>query len=433
MSRVTPRKRVDPARRDQLVDERFEVQRFLWKESHLPRVRHCGNSMTKHTEKKSKAAKRTKGLGKSGNYVGVKVSGDVVGFSGLQTCGSVHACAVCSQKIQARRATEIQDAVDAWQKMGGRVLFCTLTMRHNKTQKLNDLMDAGSYAWGRVTSGRDWVADCRQYGEWLAKPSNVPVAGPLLPGAKRAKVVQAKMGWRINFIRLSETTRTVESGWHTHFHTLLFVKGGMVDSEIELLTQSIYGRWANALVKKGLSSPTPEHGIDVRLVRDGACKEIGDYFSKNEYVGRVTQSKIGLEMAYSAGKTGKVDLATGKTIRRDSKTPFRLLAEAHELGDAEALDYWHEWEKASKGRRQVTWSQGLRWLLYLDAEKSDEDIAAEDIGGDTVFEFDKHEWKQLRWHKGTIVKLTRSGIRDKEVLVRLVFDPPETQSPPIAA
>jgi len=49
-------------------------------------------------------------------------------------------------------------------------------------------------------------------------------------------------------------------------------------------------------------------------------------------------------------------------------------------GDADALDRWHEFQRASKGRRQLTWSKGLRERLGLRAEKSDEEVAGEELG-----------------------------------------------------
>jgi len=51
-----------------------------------------------------------------------------------------------------------------------------------------------------------------------------------------------------------------------------------------------------------------------------------------------------------------------------------------ETGESWAVDAWHEWETASHGRRQVAWSRGLRELLGIGAEASDDEIAAEEIG-----------------------------------------------------
>ena len=66
-----------------------------------------------------------------------------------------------------------------------------------------------------------------------------------------------------------------------------------------------------------------------------------------------------------------------------------------EQGDADALDLWHEWEAASKGRRQLVWSRGLRELLALGVEKTDEELAEEAAGGEDVIQLDKHAYRQI--------------------------------------
>ena len=46
-------------------------------------------------------------------------------------------------------------------------------------------------------------------------------------------------------------------------------------------------------------------------------------------------------------------------------------------GDERAGELWREYVAAFKGQRQLCWSHGLRELLYLPREESDEDIAAQ--------------------------------------------------------
>ena len=57
-------------------------------------------------------------------------------FTGLQSCGLVHLCAHCQPKIAARRAGEVQAAVDAWTAEGGAVLLVTLTLSHGRADPL---------------------------------------------------------------------------------------------------------------------------------------------------------------------------------------------------------------------------------------------------------------------------------------------------------
>jgi hypothetical protein len=60
------------------------------------------------------------------------------------------------------------------------------------------------------------------------------------------------------------------------------------------------------------------------------------------------------------------------------------------------LARWAEWEAGSRGRRQITWSQGLRSHLALGAAADDQDIADEDASTDqTVVTnvLSAEEWK----------------------------------------
>ena len=405
MSSVTRTTTRSPEVTDERQAEQHKARRTLWKESRVKRLRNCGYALAKHGDN-------------DGLSVKVKYSDGVAGFSGTQTCGSVWGCPCCSQKIMAHRAGEVQQAVDAWHDVRvrtdnrphGRVIFLTLTMRHHLGQSLNELMDAGTYAFQKVRSGRGWEKDSELYGSYL--PRTVKTG-------KNAGQVQ--YGFRIPYIRAMETTRTYKNGWHVHFHILLFVKDGITDDEVALFGQSIYGRWANALVAKGLTSPTPRNGIDTKLVRrSSTANALGDYFTKHTYVGRIKEDKAGYEVAYNAGKGGDFkDPYTGRQVEK-GRTPFGILADVVELGDADDLDLWHEWEQASKGRRQLTWSVGIRDLLGIGDEETDESIAEKDLGGEVVMEFEIYEWEWLRWYSDRILKLVRDGVRDKKLLLHIV-------------
>jgi hypothetical protein len=61
-----------------------------------------------------------------------------------------------------------------------------------------------------------------------------------------------------------------------------------------------------------------------------------------------------------------------------------LLDDARILGDADALDLWHEYERATYRVKGVVWSQGLRARFHLGKERSDEEIVDDDRGGEAV-------------------------------------------------
>ncbi|RYF42549.1 MAG: hypothetical protein EOO38_19610, partial [Cytophagaceae bacterium] len=61
-------------------------------------------------------------------------------YSGLQTCGSVWACPVCSAKIAERRRVEIIAAMAAHKAAGGCMHLLTLTAPHQRSDALDVLL-----------------------------------------------------------------------------------------------------------------------------------------------------------------------------------------------------------------------------------------------------------------------------------------------------
>ncbi len=74
-----------------------------------------------------------------------------------------------------------------------------------------------------------------------------------------------------------------------------------------------------------------------------------------------------------------------------------LLDEWFGDGEVESAELWKEFEQASKGRRQITWSHGLREMLGMTTEKTDEDIASEELGSsdDDLVHITKDGWRKV--------------------------------------
>lgn len=300
-----------------LRERRYSARGLLWQESGLERVRQCGRVAVT-----------------PGGSVALRLRSGVAGFAGLSTCSSVWADPVCNAKIMARRAVEIGAAVEVWQARGGRVAFVTLTMRHRRGQRLATLWDGLSKAWAKVTSGKGWVTDRERHG----------VAG---------------------WLRVVEVTHG-SNGWHVHVHSLLFLDPGLVEPDLAGLHASMFGRWSRALVRSGLARPLMV-GQDAKLVAGAADSDLAAYFTKAVYGSRA----IGLEFTQTQSKSARSVHGT--------RAVWGLLDDVLG-GDADALDLWHEWERGSRGRRQLTWSKGMRQALQLGAEATDEDIAEEEVG-----------------------------------------------------
>lgn len=307
---------------------------MLHRESSLKRVKHCGRYAT-------------------GDSVAVRVTttadGRRAGLGGVQSCGSVWACPVCSEKVNAGRQGELSRGIERWQKTGGAVLFGTLTLRHNRGHRLADLWDAIGPSWNRTTSGAG--------AQWKADKSRFGIAGYV-------RVVETKHG---------------QHGWHPHVHFLLFLDAPLEGRQVADLSARMFGRWEAALATHGLSV-LQSVGIDLRPVQAGEA--LADYFTKGTY-------------ATATGAAYEVTGSHSKKAGKGGRSPFDLLRDVVGLGDADALDLWHEWEKASKGRRQLTWSRGLRARLLEDEEKSDQELVDEDAGGETEAVVCKKGWRWI--------------------------------------
>lgn len=283
-----------------------------------------------------------------GGAVRVRASGHGAdrraGFAGLATCGSVWACPVCSERILAGRQEDLAAAIATWEAGGGRVALITLTMRHNASQALSQLWDGLTYAWSKVTSGRTWDRLNLSYGT------------PDLATDRLAR--------RIGWARVVETTHG-RSGWHVHVHAALFLPAHVTDDQVADLVGSMFATWSAALVRKKFRAPSDAHGVDVSM---SDRSRLGSYFAKGVYDGDA--SRLALELA-------RGDL---KLARNGNRSPFRILSDVVELGLVDDVELWTEWENASKGRQQLTWASGFRALLVTAAEKTDEELASEEIG-----------------------------------------------------
>jgi hypothetical protein len=254
----------------------------------------------------------------------------------------------------ARRALEIGAAVAAAGAVGLPVAFCTLTMRHGRSDSLAKCWDALAAGWGRSTSGCKWDADRRAFG----------VRG---------------------YVRVVEVTHG-RNGWHVHVHALLFAHGFTSDDDVDDFMRPMWGRWSKGVQSAGMRAPLPVASEWHRVGGDLAGTALGDYLAK----GAAAAGSIGAELTQTQSKVARSVHGT------DSH--WSILRDGPVNGEVAALARWWEWERASKGRRQIAWSQGLRDELGVGiVEKSDDEIAAEQVGtdDDTVVWITRPGWAWL--------------------------------------
>lgn len=258
-------------------------------------------------------------------------------LSGLLTCKSVWVCPVCSASILGARGLDVEH-VTSWaqRERGASPWLVTLTVRHARADDLRKLLEGLSLAWSKLLSGTAW---------------------------QRAR---KRLGF-VGSVRRLEVTRG-PNGWHPHLHLLVWATGNITD-EIGWLSE----RWA-AMVRRHLGErhePDPRYGLDVRPV-EGA----EDYVTKP--IHEVTDSDV-------------------KRARSTGHESIAQLCERVASADPSALDLaaWLEWCQATRGRRALTWSVGLRAAAGL-GEGDDDNEGDEDDTSGQVARLSGERWNSLR-------------------------------------
>lgn len=232
-------------------------------------------------------------------------------FNGLMTCGSVWDCPICSAKISARRSEEIKQGVNTWEEQGYLVVMVTYTMRHNLGDNLKSVSKVITDAIRFVHSGAPYVRIRDKYN---------------IKGS----------------ISATEILFNPVNGWHYHKHQLMFIKSNTID--YENLEKWLFDRYNKYLQLNGFDALS---GIGVTVSPPQDNENLPEYISK-----------WGLE-----------DELTADNKDSNSLHPFEL------LDNEKYHSRFIEYSLCMYGKRRLTWSKGLRDLLGLGVELTDEEIA----------------------------------------------------------
>ena len=298
------------------------------------------------------------------NLVDVAVERHADGYAfttGLQTCGSVWSCPICSYKIRVKRAAEIATAIARHRAAGGTVLLLTLTTQHSAGEALDTVWSSVQDAWQYITA---------HY---------------------RYRKLRDELG--IGFVRTVEVMHGA-NGWHPHLHLLLFVDTPVdpfdTPDEYRSIAQVFHDLWVRRMETKHARDVRSSVGVDLRPVKDDGADGVGMYCMK-----------AGYEVALADGKVGRTST---------SRHPFTIAYDAVETGDMADVRLFREWVRSSHGRRMWTWSQGLREKLRLGAEKDDEELAAEaEVSVERICTISPTLWRAII--------LTRIGLRSRFLAV----------------
>ena len=308
---------------------------------------------------------------------------DGVGYAeGVVHCGSVHGCPVCAAVIRTKRSRIYAESAERWLKAGHFVYMVTLTFPHYMGDDLGEMWDLVSDGTGYLTSNRAWGRLKSDLGCRPRPPVRVR-------GGQQGRRQQDRK-WDacdIGYRRVVECTWGCENSWHPHCHMLVYLRNTeAVTSRLDgarrlfLIDQHFRDTWPRWVTQHGFSLPSGKHGVKVEECYRAA--EAAEYLVKTQ-----DGHDVGMELA-------RADLKKGK---KDSLTPFEIAERAGD-GEEQFLKLWWTWEKASKGRKMTSESQGLAGMLG-ETEVTDQELADEEAGGDEVAVMTGQAWADACNHR----------------------------------
>lgn len=278
-------------------------------------------------------------------------------FKGVITCGSAWVCPICAAKITERRKVELQDGLVAHPEL--KPVMVTLTLQHWREDSLESRLDLLKGGLRFARSGASWRRIVDRLG------------------------IQGS-------ITATEITWGNGSGWHPHSHILLLCSRILTESELAELKGFFltrYGGW----IERNEGYVAPE-GVDVRNMDAGASGYLAKW-----------------------GPAEELTKANVKLGRGDRIGPWGLLAMSAN-GDGRAGKLFQEFAKAVRGKRVLSFSDGLRDRLELGQEKTDEELAvAEEETAVVLATLDRYQWAAVVGNcaRGELLEVAASGDPEK--------------------
>ena len=266
------------------------------------------------------------------------------GLAHVIHCKNPWVCPTCSQFLRVVRAEQVTRAVETWGR--GRMFMVTFTTRHYVTDRLDWLLACWSKINKRFFSGKAWDKKRKELG---------------IVGQIRAK----EMPYGAN-------------GWHVHDHRGVFVETALTSEQLADFESWCFDRLC-PIVERVMGpeyKPNRQHGVKVTAMPEGG------------YL-----SKFGLEL---------IDIGTKKPkeVRGDVRRTFFEIARDAVDGDAASKALVREYAAATHGEQQIHWSPGLKAMLGIDQEESEDEES----------DADEKDWKKAEEDGRVIVTLSRDYV-----------------------
>ena len=262
-------------------------------------------------------------------------------YSGLETCGSVWACPVCSLKISTHRALEVKNVINNVISGGGNVYMATFTVPHYIFNSLKDTTTIVTDVWRKIKTVRKF------------------------------RELKEKYNF-IGDIRTLEVTHG-KNGWHPHLHILSCCNTS--NENMEKFIAELFILWKKYVAEKNIGECSL-NAFKMEKVYDGD--------GASEYI---TKWSAASELVKGNQKDGK-----------SGRTPFQILNDIA-LESSESIEkdksLFQEYARVFKGKRQLTWSKDFKKNYCDYDEKTDEEIAKEEQGGTLVLKIHQDVWSKI--------------------------------------
>lgn len=304
-------------------------------------------------------------------------------------CGDYWRCPICSHRITMGRRDEIRQAYELVAGNGkGKAYMVTLTVPHQRFDRLDDLLRQMLYARRRLGESNFWHLLKRVPG---VSPRTAHRLGHLYVGA----------------IRTLEITWSPESGWHPHLHEAWIFSAPLNDRQEQSL-QGVRAAWGDACEDWWLQRPDDKVGVN-----------ISPMYGSGEYL-----AKFGAEKVRQWGP--EYELAAGHGKR--SCGPWGLL-ERSMYGDRQARAAFHEYAAAMREVSPSSIHLGGRLayaLKQLGCQVHDDEYLSKQLRDDAelLMTLTKNEYKYISQSGcfSTVLRLAESGGAEvvREYLGRLM-------------
>lgn len=281
-------------------------------------------------------------------------------WAGLQRCGGVWNCPVCTQaKAEAARIS-LNLGLAAARRLGLSPVMMTLTARHSRDMSLRDFWDALGAAEQELKRSRAWK-------RLTGKATKTRPAGPMRRGG---------------FAKAIEVTQSNRSGWHPHAHIICLLD--LSEDRAIAAIEELRDEWLHQLNRVGLdgtSAAARRHAFDVQ----GAA-QAGNYVAK---------WGAAEEMSGGAKKEGRKGGRSMWQLLRDARTADTARARQ------QAEDLWHEAVSVMAGVHQLRMNPAFRALVEDERERtsSDEELPeAVEVWRCGLVRHDP-TWEHVRWKR----------------------------------